>query len=49
MCRSNEEKMNDMSFVSLHLCLTVLADRVSNFKRMNVKLLTFKLSKFGSK
>ena len=41
--RLKEEKLSDMS---IDLCFfTVLADRVGNFKCMNMKLQIFKLSK----
>ena len=47
--RLHEENVRDMSFDRLTSVLTVLADRVGNFKRMNVELQTFKLRKVGSK
>jgi hypothetical protein len=38
-----------MSFDRLTFVLTILADRVGNFKQMNMELQTFKLPKVGSK
>ena len=51
MCRSDLMKRRWMTCRSLACIyvLTVLTDRVDNFKRMNMKLLTSKLSKIGFK
>jgi hypothetical protein len=45
----HEENVRYISFDRLTSVLTILVDRVGNFKRMNVELQTFKLRKVGSK
>jgi hypothetical protein len=46
--RFNKKKVSDTSFGRLTSDLIVLVDRISNFKRMNVELQTFKFSKVKS-
>jgi hypothetical protein len=47
--RLNEKNVSDTLFVRPTSVLTVFADQVDNFKRINMKLQTSKLHKVGSK